>query len=131
MNQHERPFFISKTGLDTINSIAWFAMDASWMLETPVISFAMIVPTVLSAVFLCYIEKRATVTFINLAILSWICMNISWMFSEVLGDAHYLPVAKIFFGVGILFVFIAVVKSDNLTETFSHFRRFRLKPLKK
>lgn len=131
MNQNERPFFLSKTALDTINSVSWFAMDASWMLETPSVSFAMIVPTVLSAVFLCYIEKRATVTLINLAILSWICMNISWMFAEIIGDTHYLPMAKGFFALGVSFVLAAVMLSKNLTETFSHFRRFRIKSIKK
>lgn len=131
MDINERPFFISKNGLDTINSVAWFAMDASWMLETPSISFAMIIPTILSAFCLVYIEKRSNVTFINLAILSWICMNICWMFSEIMGNHQYLLLAKIFFGVGILCILIAVALSKNLTETFSHFRRFRIKTGKK
>lgn len=127
MNPYERPFPLSKNALDTINSVAWFAMDASWMLESPEISFIMIIPTILSAIWLCYIEKRLSVTFINVAILSWICMNISWMFAEILSNGTYLVMAKVFFVIGVAFVAAAVFTSKNLTETFSHFRRFRTK----
>ncbi|MCE3014116.1 MAG: hypothetical protein LW878_13735, partial [Proteobacteria bacterium] len=80
MNTNERPFFISKDVLDTINSASWFLMDAMWMLQMEQVSVGMIVPTIASGVCLVYIEKRKTLTLINLAILSWICMNVSWMF---------------------------------------------------
>jgi len=131
MISHERPFPLTKSALDTINSVSWFAMDASWMLESSEISCVMLIPTIMSALCLCYIEKRRAVTFINLAILSWICMNVSWMFSELLTGDHYFATAKAFFTLGLVFVALAIVTSDNLTETFSHFRRFRIKALVK
>jgi hypothetical protein len=81
-------------------------------------------------IFLVYIEKRVSVTFINLAILSWICMNVSWMFSEVLNLSSYLVMAKTFFGVGCLFILLAVIKSNSVSDTFSHFKRFRIKNFK-
>jgi hypothetical protein len=130
MNTNERPFFVSKDVLDSVNSVSWFLMDACWMLQAEKISVMMIVPTILSGIFLVYIEKRVSVTFINLAILSWICMNVSWMFSEVLNLSSYLVMAKTFFGVGCLFILLAVIKSNSVSDTFSHFKRFRIKNFK-
>lgn len=127
--ENERPFILSKDVLDTINSFSWFFMDAAWMLQVREISIAMILPTMLSAVFLCYIEKRKISGLINFAILSWICMNVSWMFSELFQNSIHLILAKIFFCVGIIFIIWAIFSSKNLSETFSHFRRFRIKKL--
>jgi len=127
MNQEQCPFFISKDLLDSTNSVSWFLMDASWMLGVEELSIFMILPTVLSGLILCYIEKRRTHTLINIAILCWICMNISWMFSEVLEINSYLTLAKIFFATGSLFVVLALLTSENISETFSHFKRFRIK----
>jgi hypothetical protein len=127
MNNEQRPFFISKDLLDSTNSVSWFLMDASWMLGVQELSIFMILPTILSGLFLCYIEKRRTHTLINVAILCWICMNISWMFSEVLELNSYLSLAKIFFIMGSLFVILALITSENISETFSHFKRFRIK----
>lgn len=130
MQNNERPFFVSKDVLDTINSVCWFFMDASWMLQVKEISIAMIIPTVLTGLILVYMEKRKSHTFINLAILSWICMNVSWMFSDILAIPFYLTLAKALFTLGLLLITGAIVSSENLPETFSHFRRFRIKAIK-
>jgi hypothetical protein len=127
MNNEQRTFFMSKDLLDTLNSVSWFLMDASWMLQTEQLSLLMIIPTILSGLFLCYIEKRRTHSLINIAILCWICMNISWMFSEVLELPIYLSVAKGLFVAGCSFIAIAIITSENISDTFSHFRRFRIK----
>ena len=127
MNENERPTILSKDVLDTMNSFSWFLMDAAWMLQAREISMAMIVPTVISGVLLCFIEKRKALMSINIAILCWICMNISWMFSDLFTQNHYLLIAKTFFGLGILFIVTAIVTSKNISDTFSHFKRFRIK----
>ena len=127
MKENERNFFITKDVLDTVNSFSWFLMDASWMLQIQELSVVMILPTFLSALFLCYIEKRKSVTYINLAIVSWITMNVCWMFSENFSDGRYLTAAKIFFLIGVGLIFLAVMSSKNISETFSHFKRFRIK----
>ena len=126
----ERNFPLSKDVLDTTNSAAWFFMDACWMLGFREVALLLTLPTVLSALCLCYVEKRATITLINLAILSWVTMNVSWMFSDLLGDPGYLVVAKSCFVTGVVLIGLALVRSRNLVETFSHFKRFRLKGLK-
>jgi hypothetical protein len=129
MNQNEKPFYLSKDVLDTINSVSWFLMDASWMLQVKEVSVAMIIPTILSGIILCFMEKRRNITFINVAILSWICMNVSWMFSDILSISFYLTMAKILFATGVMFIFLAIVNSENVSDTFSHFKRFRIKKL--
>jgi hypothetical protein len=126
-NDRERPFFVSKHILDTVNSLSWFIMDASWMFELSTIYMIMLFPTLLTGLFLCYIERDNSLTMINIAIFNWICMNVSWMFSETYHDLFYLSLAKIFFGMGVLFMMLAVVTSKNLADTFSHFKRFRMK----
>ncbi len=130
MNEFERPFMLKKEVLDTINSVSWFLLDASWMLEVKEISYLMIIPTIISALILCYIEKRTHILLINLAILAWILMNIAWMFSEMYELPHYFMAAKAFFILGLIFIIGAIVKSKNINETFSHFKRFRLKSRK-
>lgn len=127
MKENERDFFVSKDALDTINSLAWFLMDAAWMLQIKQVAVAMIVPTLLSGLFLCYIEKRKNVTYINFAIVSWIVMNASWMFSEDFYEEEFMLAAKMSFILGVGFIAMAVAASKNLSETFSHFKRFRIK----
>lgn len=122
----ERNFFVSKDVLDTVNSVSWFLMDAFWMLQVKEISIAMIFPTMITGLCLVYIEKRIAITFINLAIMSWICMNVSWMFSESLQMPHLLTLAKAFLALGLCFIGVSIFLSKNISDTFSHFRRFRI-----
>jgi hypothetical protein len=128
---NERPFPFSKDALDTVNSLTWFLMDAFWMLGTPNIAFIFVLPTLLSGLGLLYIEKRRTVFWINLSINCWIWMNTLWMMSDLLQNPEMLLVARGVFALGLLFIIFAVKSSDNLRETFSHFRRFRLMKIKK
>ena len=131
MNENERSGLISKDILDTVNSFSWFLMDASWMLQEKEISIAMILPTIISAIFLCFIEKRKALTCINIAILSWICMNISWMFSDILALPVFFTLAKCFFALGVSFIILSIIASENVSDTFSHFKRFRIKSFKR
>ena len=113
--------------LDSTNSLSWFFMDACWMLkhEELAILFA---PVVLgSGIILVSIDERRPQLCINLGIVSWILMNICWMMAEIVPNLipHWLLLFFLFSGlVSILF---ALIISNNIKETFSHFRRFRLK----
>lgn len=123
--EHERPFPLSKDVLDTVNSLSWFLLDAFWMMEFISGSYAMVLPTVVTGLSLLYIEKRRNVFFINLAVNAWILMNCLWMFADTLGMPQYLWGAKAAFVAGVGFVAVAVVTSQDIRQTFSHFRRFR------
>lgn len=122
---------VSKDVLDTLNSLAWFFMDACWMAGFPTIAKAMAPFVLLTGIWLTMIEKRLQVVLINLAIVSWILMNVAWMFSEMKEFQHaktyFLLSSKIFLVGGLLHVALAVAFSKNVKETFSHFRRFRLR----
>lgn len=125
MTNNERPFPLSKDSLDTINSVAWFFMDAFWMLGLTGAGLFFILPTVLTGLGLLYIEKRPAVFSINIAINCWIWMNTLWMLSDALKDPSLLVWARGMFAAGALFIAAAAVRAGNLRETFSHFRRFR------
>ena len=121
----ERPFPIPKEYLDTLNSLTWFLADASWMTGSMELGHALMVPTILSGIVLIYIDRRRTQTLINIAILSWICMNTVWMSSEFFEAPKLIHVSQMFFAVGCLFIAAAVITSGSYRETFSHFKRFR------
>lgn len=128
MNQEsnsERPFWISKDTLDTVNSGTWFFMDAFWMLGSPEVSLFFVAPTIATGLMLLYVEKRRNVFWINSAINCWIWMNTFWLFSEVNHTPHLINYAKAAFILGLVFIFAAIKDSISLKETFSHFRRFR------
>jgi hypothetical protein len=122
---YERVFFVSKDGLDTFNSLTWFLADALWMFELPHYAIPMIGLTLLSGLALLYIDKRLNVFFINLAIVSWICMNTLWIVSEFEAYSDLRWVAKLSFALGCLWIVMACMVSKKIRETFSHFRRFR------
>lgn len=124
-NENERDFFLCKDSLDTINSVAWFMMDALWMLGLTVAGLFFIFPTVLSGLFLLYVEKRPAVLKINAAINCWIWMNSMWMISESFGVTELMPYARAMFAAGAAFIIAAAMQSGSVRETFSHFRRFR------
>jgi hypothetical protein len=124
-NPNERSFWISKDGLDTVNSVAWFFMDAFWMLGLAQAGLFFIIPTVLTGLGLLYIEKRPAVLKINIAINCWIWMNVLWMASDAFRLPGLLDYSKAMFAAGVGFIVLAGAQSGNLKETFSHFRRFR------
>jgi hypothetical protein len=123
MSECERPFPVSKEFLDTANSVSWFLMDALWMLNETQWSEFFLLPTLATGLALLYIEKRRSVFWINLSINCWIWMNMLWMFEE-------LAMARLAFFAGIGFIVLAVLEARSIRETFSHFRRFRILPLK-
>jgi hypothetical protein len=123
MTEHERPFPVSKEFLDTANSVSWFLMDALWMLNSTQWGKLFLVPTLATGLALLYIEKRRSVFWINLSINCWIWMNTFWMFEE-------LAMARLAFFAGVCFIGLAILEARSIRETFSHFRRFRILPMK-
>ena len=113
--------------LDTLNSLSWFLMDACWMMGIYSLAFGLAPLVWITALALFLVDRRPSISAINAGIMAWVCMNITWMVSD-LGNKHFwLLVSKIFFVLGVLAIALAVILSDNLRHTFSHFRRFRLK----
>lgn len=124
-DENSRIFPVSKEVLDTINSLFWFGADASWMMQSLSLSASLMVPTILTGLMLLYIEKRKSILAVNVAINCWIMMNLSWILSDIYPESIAGKSAKVFFAMGILSVIVAAATSNNLQDTFSHFRRFR------
>ena len=122
---YERPFPLPKETLDTLNSLSWFFMDAFWMMGFVNAAYTCVLPTIISGALLLYIEKRRSVFLINLAINCWIWMNTVWMISDLHDSNDAMLAARILFSLGVVCIALAAVYSQGLTETFSHFRRFR------
>lgn len=118
---------VHKDKLDTANSLTWFLMDATWMTGLYPVAFLLAPIVFITGLALTVIDRRPAHTAINLALMSWILMNVSWMYSDIGDRAHWLAIARVFFGLGGLALAAAIFLSKNLRETFSHFRRFRLK----
>jgi hypothetical protein len=125
-SSHERSFPVPREVLDTLNSVSWFFMDAFWMLGFAAGAYTLILPTVLSGLLLLYVEKRRSVTFINLAINCWIWMNVFWMIGDLAGARTALLASRVLFALGLVSIGLALATSRSLMETFSHFKRFRV-----
>ena len=115
--------------VETLNSLTWFAMDAAWMLEYKDASLILIIPTIMTGLILCFMEKKKSLTLINISILCWICMNISWMLSELIPSRNLLGLAQGCMVVGISTMGIAIYLSNDRSETFFHFKRSRVKKM--
>ena len=116
-----------KNILETLNSIAWFSMDAAWMLELNAVAVVLIFPTFLTGLILCFMENKKSLTLITISILSWICMNVSWMLSELYTKEYFLLAAKVFLVMGNLCMGAGMYLSNNRSEAFFHFKRSRIK----
>ena len=121
-----RPFPVRKEVLDTVNSVAWFLADAFWMLQLREPAYLFIAPTIATGLALLYIDRRASIFFINLAILSWILMNTLWMSSDFERIPALMSGARGAFFAGLACIAAAAATSTNLRDTFSHFKRFRV-----
>ncbi len=102
-------------------------MDICWMSKHEMGAYFLAPVVLVSALALCYMERRITHMFINFAILNWIIMNIAWMALEyhpnlMHSSVPFWPMAMGFFSIG-----LAALLSRDLRDTFSHFRRFRAK----
>lgn len=60
----------------------WLVKDTCWMMEWKTLGVAMIVPTILMAIFITWKTRVAVEFFINLAICFWISANAFWMCCE-------------------------------------------------
>lgn len=116
-----------KDVLDTANSLSWFLMDGIWMLGQHHFALAISPIVLLSGLLLCFVDRRPAFMAINAAIMCWIIQNTAWIMSEIHDKDFYLNISRTFFALGLISIMTATLLSKNLRDTFSHFRRFRLK----
>jgi hypothetical protein len=89
--------------IENLHILFWLVKDTCWCLSFKWLGIAMVFPTLLVAVLICY-QTRHIVSELthNLAVIFWICANSYWMIAEFfeLGEnAKYY--ALIPFGLGL------------------------------
>ena len=113
---------------DSLNSILWFCMDASWLMGWKMGAYLLMIPVIATGVLtLISIEKRADIFFSIVALNCWILMNIFWMLGDMEVNQGLLVYSKIFFGIGLFCIILAVIISGDWKKTLSSFKRMRIK----
>lgn len=118
---------LKKSTLDITNSFSWFFMDAFWMTDNLELSYACVVPTVISGFILIFKESETSAYMVAISAFLWAAMNSLWLVGETLEITNYLLVCKLLFAAGILSMGIALLLSSDLSKTLLSFRRFRFR----
>jgi hypothetical protein len=94
----------------------WLLKDTCWMLEWRWMGVIMIVPTMLTAIYILMKSKGYNEFYINLAICFWITANSFWMCSEFFGFVEYKDLAGIPFVLGMISVSYYYFKQSKNKE---------------
>jgi len=89
--------------LEYAHVFLWLIKDMCWAMQWKVMGSIMVIPTVLAAFYITWIQKRQTVTLVhNLAISIWITANSNWMLAEFFGkDETLKPWSMVGFAAGL------------------------------
>ncbi|TRW89999.1 hypothetical protein [Candidatus Methylobacter oryzae] len=90
---------------ENLHIVLWLLKDTCWLMEWRLEGVFMIMPTVAAAFHITWLGRKNTADlFHNLAVSSWICGNALWMIGEFFFDDTFRPFARIFFGIGFVFL---------------------------
>lgn len=93
-------------GYENFHIVFWLMKDTCWLMEWQTAGIVMIVPTIIAALHITWLERKNIGDFYhNIAICNWICANAVWMIGEFFFDDKFRPISAVFFGAG--FVFLA------------------------
>ncbi len=118
--------------VETMGSIAWFAMDASWMTNARVLSAVLAVPTViLNVLAVQFTPRRWSSVLVASAMGAWACMNTFWMAHDLgfVEGTWPLVGAKVFLVAGAVLIALSMLfdRRESVHELLSRFRRLRLR----
>jgi hypothetical protein len=89
--------------LENLHIAVWLLKDYSWCASAHWLGLLMIVPTIGLAVHLAYQTRRDSEDFIhNLAVVSWLLANVTWMMGEFYFEDGTRPIARWFFYAGLV-----------------------------
>lgn len=117
--------------IETLSSVSWFVMDASWMfgLSTAAIVFAALTIATNLLVFR-WAERSASYLLVTVAMTFWASMNVCWMLDDIKVWQGGLTFAAIFFGLGALSLITAFIAAkgnrEALDAIIARFRRLRV-----
>jgi|AGTN01.2.fsa_nt_gi hypothetical protein len=117
--------------VETISSVCWFLMDASWMFGLPMIAKVMAILTIAtSLLILKFTERHVAPMLVTAAMTSWAVMNVFWMLNDLTVWNGGLAVAQVFFAIGTLCLLGAMVtarrSSEPVLAIIARFRRLRI-----
>jgi hypothetical protein len=94
-------------GYENFHIVLWLMKDTCWLMEWKTAGIVMIVPTIIAAFHITWLERKTTGDlYHNIAICNWICANAVWMIGEFFFDDRLRPVSAVFFAVGFVFLTI-------------------------
>jgi hypothetical protein len=115
--------------VETAASIAWFAMDASWMLNARGWAVGLSAPTLaLNLLAFAFLPKRWAPRLVAAAMVAWSAMNVLWMLHDLKLSASGLAYGKAFLVAGFVLLSAAIVVNhrDALRTIAARFRRLRI-----
>ncbi len=117
--------------VETISSVCWFLMDASWMFGLYTMAQIMAVLTVATSLWIFrYTERTMSDMLVTASVACWACMNVCWMLHDSKAITWGLTVAAGFFFGGAIFLvaafFFARTHREMLESIIARFRRLRL-----
>lgn len=117
--------------IETICSVCWFVMDASWMFGLSKMAIVLAVLTIASNLLVFrFAERTASYLLVTAAMTFWASMNVCWMLNDLKVWAAGLTVAAVFFVLGTLSLIAAFASARSNRETLNaiiaRFRRLRV-----
>lgn len=117
--------------VETISSVCWFLMDASWMFTLYDLAKVMALLTIVTSLWVFrYTERTWSDMLVTASVACWACMNVLWMLNDSkMIDWGLKVAAGFFFGGAICLVaafFCARNHKDILDQIIARFRRLRI-----
>jgi hypothetical protein len=109
------PLF-SKSVIDPVNTVAWFAMDALWLARVEWPAYAAAVVTVVTGVMLLALGRREGrgALYADLGLNCWIVMNTVWLVHDLNGEETPRAFAAVTGVLGLAFIAAAARHSRDL-----------------
>jgi hypothetical protein len=117
--------------VETVGSVCWFLMDASWMFGIPLSAKLFAVFTIFASLLVFrYTERVASQMLVTAAMAAWASMNVCWMLNDLKIWDGGVTVASAFFAIGAICLGAAVVTAKRSMEPIqsiiARFRRLRV-----
>lgn len=116
--------------VETIGAIAWFAMDGAWLLGAATCALVLAAPTLgLNLLVFRYAATTWPTRLVTAAMTSWAAMNILWMASDLGLVSWGTVVARVFLGLGVVLLGVALLvrRSEAFHALGERFRRLRVR----
>lgn len=113
--------------LESVGTILWLITDFVWMNGYNVLAAALTAPVFIFLLFSCikYTGKKSEL-YVLIASFLWFIMNMLWIYSDISYKNNFLLLAKFSFGISLVFVCMATIKSKQENNSIN-FKRLKIK----